>query len=193
MVNETATHDERLRDLEAEAFRTGRTLAEHSEQLTTIREQQRTAFGNIDSSPTPSARRESGRSPIAWTRSSGFCSLWRVRRASTRTPFNLSAAQSGIAPLSRRFEDVAERTDREFGIVESDLTAVRLQVGNLDQQVGNLDAKVSSLTEEVRGLAGEVDRNQAQVGELLTRLVGRNTDAGLTPSLWLWPGTHRLV
>ncbi|GAA2231227.1 hypothetical protein [Streptomyces nogalater] len=49
MVNETATHDERLRDLEAEAFRTGRTLAEHSEQLTTIREQQRTAFGNIDS------------------------------------------------------------------------------------------------------------------------------------------------
>ncbi|WP_405444500.1 hypothetical protein OG350_37585 [Streptomyces achromogenes] len=49
MVNETATHDERLRDLEAEAFRTGRTLAEHSEQLATIREQQRTAFGNIDS------------------------------------------------------------------------------------------------------------------------------------------------
>ncbi|MFH7340587.1 hypothetical protein [Streptomyces sp. KHY 26] len=47
MVNET--HDERLRDLEAEAFRTGRTLAEHGEQLATIREQQRTAFGNIDS------------------------------------------------------------------------------------------------------------------------------------------------
>ncbi|WP_262706034.1 MULTISPECIES: hypothetical protein [Streptomyces] len=49
MANETATHDERLRDLESEAFRTGRTLAEHSEQLATIREQQRTAFGNIDS------------------------------------------------------------------------------------------------------------------------------------------------
>ncbi|MGW2331685.1 hypothetical protein ACWC5C_38875 [Streptomyces sp. NPDC001700] len=49
MANETATHDQRLRDLEAEAFRTGRTLAEHSEQLATIGEQQRTAFGNIDS------------------------------------------------------------------------------------------------------------------------------------------------
>ncbi|MEV6841717.1 hypothetical protein AB0N17_46295 [Streptomyces sp. NPDC051133] len=49
MANESATYDGRLRDLEAEAFRTGRTLAEHSEQLTTIREQQRTAFGNIDS------------------------------------------------------------------------------------------------------------------------------------------------
>ncbi|GAA3163416.1 hypothetical protein [Streptomyces ramulosus] len=50
MVNET--HDQRLRDLEAEAFRTGRTLAEHGEQLTTIGEQQRTAFGNIDSLAT---------------------------------------------------------------------------------------------------------------------------------------------
>ncbi|MFH8342737.1 hypothetical protein [Streptomyces sp. AM6-12] len=42
-------HDERLRDLQSEAFRTGRTRAEHGEQLATIREQQRTAFGNIDS------------------------------------------------------------------------------------------------------------------------------------------------
>ncbi|MFJ3762499.1 hypothetical protein [Streptomyces sp. NPDC090080] len=49
MVNEAGTYDGRLRDLEAEAFRTGRTLAEHSEELAGIREQQRTAFGNIDS------------------------------------------------------------------------------------------------------------------------------------------------
>ncbi|MEU8718229.1 hypothetical protein [Streptomyces sp. NPDC048663] len=49
MANEAGTYDGRLRDLEAEAFRTGRTLAEHSEALTTIRDQQRTAFGNIDS------------------------------------------------------------------------------------------------------------------------------------------------
>ncbi|WP_432197048.1 hypothetical protein [Streptomyces sp. bgisy027] len=49
MANETGTYDGRLRDLEAEAFRTGRTLAEHSEELATIREQQGTAFGNIDS------------------------------------------------------------------------------------------------------------------------------------------------
>lgn len=49
MADETLAYDGRLRDLEAEAFRTGRTLAEHSEQLATIREQQHTAFGNIDS------------------------------------------------------------------------------------------------------------------------------------------------
>ncbi|MFJ1536362.1 hypothetical protein ACIOFV_50165 [Streptomyces mirabilis] len=44
-----ATYDKRLHDLEAEAFRTGRTLAEHGEQLQRIGEQQKTAFGNIDS------------------------------------------------------------------------------------------------------------------------------------------------
>ncbi|MCL3998201.1 hypothetical protein [Streptomyces lavenduligriseus] len=93
-------------------------------------------------------------------------------------------AQAEIAALTRRFEDVTERTDREFGIVKSDLTAVRLQVGNLDQKVGNLDARVAGLGEEVRGLSEQVrglsekiDRNQAQIVELLTRLVGRNPDA----------------
>ena len=49
MLTTPVTYDRRLRDLEAEAFRTARTLAEHSEQLATIREQQRTAFRNIES------------------------------------------------------------------------------------------------------------------------------------------------
>ncbi|MEV8546999.1 hypothetical protein [Streptomyces sp. NPDC051572] len=49
MAGDTKAHDGRLRDLEAEAFRTGRTLAEHGQQLGEIREQQTTAFGNIDS------------------------------------------------------------------------------------------------------------------------------------------------
>ncbi|MFE4257198.1 hypothetical protein ACFRU3_49055 [Streptomyces sp. NPDC056910] len=47
-MTETTT-DGRLRDLEAEAFRTGRTLAQHSQVLVEIAAQQRTAFGNIDS------------------------------------------------------------------------------------------------------------------------------------------------
>ncbi|GAA2522885.1 hypothetical protein [Streptomyces longisporus] len=49
MARETSTYDGRLRDLEAEAFRTGRTLAEHGEKLQQIGEQQVTAFSNIDS------------------------------------------------------------------------------------------------------------------------------------------------
>lgn len=63
--------------------------------------------------------------------------------------------QGEIAALTRRFEEVPERTDREFGIVKSDLTALRLQVGNLDQKVGNLDANVNDLAGEVRVLGGE--------------------------------------
>ncbi|MFB7076436.1 hypothetical protein [Streptomyces sp. NPDC056308] len=73
-------------------------------------------------------------------------------------------AHSELAALTRRFEEVAEKTDREFGIVKSDLTAVRLQIGNLDQKVEALEKKI--------------DRNQAQIIELLTQLVGRRPDAG---------------
>ncbi|WP_432021489.1 hypothetical protein [Streptomyces sp. 1222.5] len=86
-------------------------------------------------------------------------------------------AQSEIAALTRRFEEVSERTDREFGIVKSDLTALRLQVGNLDQKVGNLDAKVGELAGAVHGLSEKIDRNQVQIVELLTQLVGRHPDA----------------
>lgn len=74
-----------------------------------------------------------------------------------------SVAQSEIAALTRRFEEVSERTDREFGIVKSDLTAVRLRVGNLDQKVGNLDEKVGELVGAVDGLSEKIDRNQAQI------------------------------
>ncbi|WP_338675209.1 hypothetical protein V1460_21145 [Streptomyces sp. SCSIO 30461] len=80
-------------------------------------------------------------------------------------------AHGELAALTRRFEEVAERSDREFGIVKSDLTALRLQVGNLDQKVSNLDAKLGELAEKM-------DRNQAQIVELLTRLVGRDSGVG---------------
>ncbi|MEV5943447.1 hypothetical protein [Streptomyces sp. NPDC051994] len=63
-------------------------------------------------------------------------------------------AHSEFAALTRRFEEFARQHDREFGIIKSDLTAVRLQVGNLDQKVEALDKKI--------------DRNQAQIVELRT-------------------------
>ncbi|MGW8330267.1 hypothetical protein ACWGLE_20515 [Streptomyces sp. NPDC055897] len=73
-------------------------------------------------------------------------------------------AQSELAALTRRFEEVADKHDREFGIMKSDLTAVRPQIGNLDQKVEALDKKI--------------DRNQAQIIALLTEVVGRGPDAG---------------
>ncbi|WP_370422215.1 hypothetical protein AB8O64_28715 [Streptomyces sp. QH1-20] len=93
-------------------------------------------------------------------------------------------AQSEICTFTRRFKQAQERTDRELGIVRSDLTALRLQVGNLDQKVSNLDSKVDERADEIRGLSDsfgdlseKVDRNQAQIVELLTHLVGKSTDA----------------
>ncbi|MFJ9034883.1 hypothetical protein ACIRQP_42055 [Streptomyces sp. NPDC102274] len=83
-------------------------------------------------------------------------------------------AHSELAALTRRFEQAEEKADREFGIVKSDLTALRLQVGNLDQKVANLDEKVGRLVDEVHGLNKKIDRNQAQIVELLTRLVGKD-------------------
>ncbi|MFD3488881.1 hypothetical protein [Streptomyces sp. NPDC058665] len=79
-------------------------------------------------------------------------------------------AHSELAALTRRFEQVQEKTDREFGIVKSDLTAVRLQVGNLDQKVDQLAGAVQALGEKI-------DRNQAQIIELLSGLVGKNPNS----------------
>ncbi|WP_406003124.1 hypothetical protein [Streptomyces sp. NBC_00829] len=76
----------------------------------------------------------------------------------------ISIAHSEFAALTRRFEEVAEKHDREFGIIKSDLTSVRLQIGDLDQKVEALNKKI--------------DRNQAQIIGLLAQLVGQRPDVG---------------
>ncbi|MEW2577681.1 hypothetical protein [Streptomyces syringium] len=86
-------------------------------------------------------------------------------------------AQSEIYTLTRCFKQAQERTDREFGIIKSDLTALRLQVGNFDQKVSNLGSKVDELAGAVRGLSEQVDRHQAQIVQLLTALVGKSPAA----------------
>ncbi|WP_030750806.1 hypothetical protein [Streptomyces sp. NRRL S-31] len=65
----------------------------------------------------------------------------------------MSLPRVTLRARARRFTEVSERTDREFGIVDSDLAAVRLQAGNLDQKVGNLGEKVDGLADAVRGLS----------------------------------------
>ncbi|MGW2586359.1 hypothetical protein ACWCYZ_34480 [Streptomyces virginiae] len=92
-------------------------------------------------------------------------------------------AQSELAALTRRFEEVSAQDSREFGIIKSDLTAVRLQVGNLDQKVENLTGQVSAVTQRLEGLERKIDGfideqrtvNTTMV-ELLSTLVGKSTD-----------------
>lgn len=80
-------------------------------------------------------------------------------------------AHGELAALTRRFEEVAAKNDREFGIIKSDMTAVRLQVGNLDQKVDRLEGRIEELGQKM-------DRNQAQIVELLTRLAGQDPNVG---------------
>ncbi|MFD3775141.1 hypothetical protein [Streptomyces sp. NPDC058612] len=58
-------------------------------------------------------------------------------------------ADSELAALTRRFEETSAQDSREFGIIKSDRTAVRLQVGNLDQKVENLSGH---MTQRLDGL-----------------------------------------
>ncbi|MGA5565290.1 hypothetical protein ACPCUV_29545 [Streptomyces platensis] len=87
-------------------------------------------------------------------------------------------ARSEFSALTHCFERGQKTTAREFGIVKADLTAARSQVGNLDQKVRGLDEKLNQLVEEMRGLNAKImhaklDRNHAQIVELLTALVGK--------------------
>ncbi|MCF3143794.1 MULTISPECIES: hypothetical protein [Streptomyces] len=79
-------------------------------------------------------------------------------------------AQSELAALTRRFEENAQRADREFGIVKSDLTALRLQVGNLDQKVDRLGEKLDGFIDEQRSI-------NATLVELLSSLAGKDPNA----------------
>ncbi|GAA2330469.1 hypothetical protein Scani_33870 [Streptomyces caniferus] len=87
-------------------------------------------------------------------------------------------AHSELSALTHRFELGQQTTAREFGIVKSDLTAAKIQVGNLNQKVSRLDEKVDQLIEEMRGLnakilSAKLDRNHARVVELLTALTSK--------------------
>lgn len=83
-------------------------------------------------------------------------------------------AQSDLSALTRRFERGQKTTAREFEVVKADLTAARIQVGNLDQKVSGLDEKVNQLVEEMRSLNVKIDRNHSQIVELLTALVSKD-------------------
>lgn len=84
-------------------------------------------------------------------------------------------AQSEIAALTRRFEEAQEQNTREFGIIKSELTTLQLKVSNLDQKVDGLGLQVGDLGRELDAFITEQRTTNAQLVDLLTRLVGRDT------------------
>ncbi|WP_329028381.1 hypothetical protein [Streptomyces sp. NBC_00690] len=66
----------------------------------------------------------------------------------------------------------------QVGNLDQRVSNLDEKVGGLDDWIGGLDEKIDSLTGEVRDLNVKVDRNQAQIIELLSRLVGKDPDAG---------------
>ncbi|MFD7498035.1 hypothetical protein ACFV8T_37815 [Streptomyces sp. NPDC059832] len=86
-------------------------------------------------------------------------------------------AHSELSALTRRYEETAQKTDREFGIVKSDLTALRLQVGNLDQKVDG-PGRLNGLEQKIDGFLSEQRSVNATLVELLSGLVGKDASAG---------------
>ncbi|MEU0835409.1 hypothetical protein [Streptomyces sp. NPDC005969] len=84
-------------------------------------------------------------------------------------------AHSELSALTRRHEETAQKTDREFGIVKSDLTALRLQVGNLDQKVDGLGERLEGLERKIDGFLTEQRSVNTTLVELLSGLVGKDT------------------
>ncbi|MER8073645.1 hypothetical protein ABTZ59_36025 [Streptomyces sp. NPDC094034] len=89
-------------------------------------------------------------------------------------------AHSQLAALTRCFEEASAQDSREFGIIKSHLTAVRLQVGNLGQKVENLSGHVTQgldgLERKIDGFIDEQRTVNAIMVELLSSLVGKRTD-----------------
>ncbi|MFD5065435.1 hypothetical protein [Streptomyces sp. NPDC058394] len=87
---------------------------------------------------------------------------------------NDATACRGRGARSSRYEETAQKTDREFGI-KSDLTALRLQVGNLDQKVDGLGERLEGLERKIDGFLTEQRSVNTTLVELLSGLVGKGT------------------
>lgn len=76
-------------------------------------------------------------------------------------------AQGEIAALTRRYEN--------------NLQILRGDIAGIDNRMMSLETAVTGVRDDLRAevseLSDKIDRNQAQIIELLTRLVGRHPDA----------------
>ncbi|MFF3275986.1 hypothetical protein ACFYWU_34370 [Streptomyces chrestomyceticus] len=79
-------------------------------------------------------------------------------------------AQGEAAALTRRYEQHAEQTNAALKVIKSDVLHLRLEVGANTARLDSVEAKIDAMHQEM-------SRNQAQIVELLSSLVGKNPDA----------------
>ncbi|MGQ4517355.1 hypothetical protein [Streptomyces sp. DW26H14] len=78
-------------------------------------------------------------------------------------------AQSEMAALTRRYEEAVDRVDAALAVVKSDVLHLRVEAGSAATRLASIEDAVSALDQKI-------DRNQAQIVELLTGLVGRGPE-----------------
>jgi hypothetical protein len=85
--------------------------------------------------------------------------------------------QGEIAALTRRYEQTAKQTDDALKVIKSDVLHLRLEVGGNSTRLDSMEASVAELHAEVSGLREEVRTGNARIIELLSNLVGKDTNA----------------
>ncbi len=79
-------------------------------------------------------------------------------------------AQGEAAALTRRYEQHAEQTNAALKVIKSDVLHLRLEVGANTTRLDAVESKIDAMHQEMT-------RNQAQIVELLTKLVGKDPGA----------------
>jgi predicted nucleic acid-binding Zn-ribbon protein len=85
-----------------------------------------------------------------------------------------SISESELAALTRRYESTC--TDIET--IKSDVLHVRAELSDFKRETRHrferVDRQFTDMNTKIDGLSAKMDRNQAQIIELLSELVGRN-------------------
>ncbi|MFJ2440847.1 hypothetical protein ACIOWG_10365 [Streptomyces sp. NPDC087658] len=107
-------------------------------------------------------------------------------------------AQGEIAALTRRYEQHAAQTNDSLTVIKSDVLHLRLEVGanttrldgvetrldgvetrldGVETRLDGVETRLGAVETKIDGLGQKIDHNQAQIVELLTRLVGKDPNA----------------
>ncbi|MFJ2477739.1 hypothetical protein ACIOWI_33000 [Streptomyces sp. NPDC087659] len=85
-------------------------------------------------------------------------------------------AQSEIAALTRRYEQQAGQANEALKVIKSDVLHLRLEVGSVGQRLDTVETRLGAVETQLSAMDEKMDRNQAQIVQLLTALVGKTPE-----------------